>query len=57
MVDEVMKEELRLVSVRPSQRQIAYQQMEFNGFIHFTVNTFTGKEWGTGQEASAIFDP
>ncbi|MCI5584798.1 MAG: alpha-L-fucosidase [Lachnospiraceae bacterium] len=57
MVDEVMKEELRLVSVRPSQRQIAYQQMEFNGFIHFTVNTFTGKEWGTGQEVSAIFDP
>ena len=57
MVDEVLKEELRLVSVKPSPRQIAYQQMEFNGFIHFTVNTFTGKEWGTGKESPAIFNP
>lgn len=57
MIDEVMKEELRLVSVKPSQRQVAYQQMEFNGFIHFTVNTFTGKEWGTGKESPAIFNP
>ncbi len=43
--------------VLPSQEQIAYQQMEMVGFIHFTVNTFTGKEWGYGDEDPAIFNP
>ena len=38
--------EQRLISVVPSRRQIAHQRREFYGFVHFTVNTFTGKEWG-----------
>ena len=36
----------RLVQVVPSPRQFAYQQLEFYAFVHFTVNTFTGREWG-----------
>lgn len=47
----------RLTSVRPSGRQLALQQMEFYGFAHFTVNTFTGREWGDGTEDPAVFDP
>lgn len=47
----------RLVGIRPVQRQIQYQQMEFTGFAHFTVNTFTGKEWGDGDESPGIFNP
>lgn len=47
----------RYVSVIPSKRQLDYQQLEFYGFIHFTVNTFTGKEWGDGTESPAIFNP
>ena len=26
-------------------------------FVHFTVNTFTGKEWGDGSESPQIFNP
>ena len=40
---------VRLVNVVPSSRQAALQQMEFNSFVHFTMNTYTGKEWGRGQ--------
>lgn len=47
----------RLTAVRPSKRQLALQRLEFYGFAHFTVNTFTGREWGDGREDPAIFDP
>jgi alpha-L-fucosidase len=43
--------------VVPSAEQLAYQQMEYIGFVHFTVNTFTDKEWGFGDESPEIFNP
>lgn len=48
---------LKAVSIRPSDRQLAWQEGEFICFIHFGVNTFTGREWGTGKEDPNIFNP
>ncbi|MBK8946860.1 MAG: alpha-L-fucosidase [Ignavibacteriae bacterium] len=47
----------KAVSVLPDQRQYEWQQNEFTAFIHFGVNTFTGREWGTGFEDPKIFNP
>lgn len=47
----------KLTKIIPSERQIKFQQLEFYAFIHFTVNTFTDKEWGDGTESPEIFNP
>src|SRR5580698_8276385 len=41
----------------PSARQLEWEEMEFVGFAHFTVDTFTGKEWGYGDENENVFNP
>jgi len=41
----------------PSEHQLRWHQMEFYGFVHFTVNTFTDREWGLGDENESVFNP
>jgi alpha-L-fucosidase len=41
----------------PSERQLAWHEMEYYMFVHFTVNTFTDKEWGFGDEKESVFNP
>lgn len=41
----------------PTPRQIAWHEMEFYGFVHFNMNTFTNMEWGLGGESPALFNP
>ncbi len=41
----------------PSERQLRWHEVEFYRFLHFTMNTFTDKEWGYGDESPALFSP
>ena len=44
-------------AVRPTPRQLAWQQTGFNAFVHFGMNTFTDREWGDGTESPETFAP
>ncbi len=41
----------------PSPQQLAWQERELLLFVHFGMNTFTGKEWGDGRESPRRFLP
>lgn len=53
-----LEEKCRMAAhVIPSERQLAWQEMEFTCFICYGINTFTDKEWGTGKEDPQLFHP
>lgn len=55
-----MTEQERLdlyTSIVPNRRQFLIQEMKYYAFVHYTVNTFTNKEWGNGKESEQVFNP
>lgn len=41
----------------PTPQQMEWQRMELTAFLHFGINTFTGREWGDGSENPDLFQP
>ena len=43
--------------IRPSERQAAWQELEFTVFFHFGINTFADLEWGKKEVKAGLFNP
>lgn len=41
----------------PSERQLAWHELEYYAFVHFNMNTFSNMEWGFGDEKPEQFNP
>ena len=41
----------------PTTQQVNWLRMEWYAFVHFGINTYTGKEWGYGDESPNLFNP
>lgn len=56
--DATAEQKIDMVSrLVPTPQQLEWQQMEFTAFLHFGMNTFTGNEWGNGQDSPELFNP
>ncbi len=43
--------------VTPTPAQVKQAERAFYAFCHFTVDTFTDREWGLGTESETLFNP
>ncbi len=48
---------LKAAEITPSDRQLSLQRIEFYSFIHFSIATFSDREWGLGNERPSMFNP
>jgi alpha-L-fucosidase len=55
--DTIVELRAKAARVVPSERQLRWQALEFQAFVHFGMNTFTDREWGEGTENPKLFNP
>ena len=53
-IDEKVEMAAKLI---PTQKQLDWQKMELTAFIHYGMNTFTDRGWGSGTETPSQFTP
>ena len=53
-LDEIVE---KAAAISPSASQLEWQRLEFTAFVHFGINTFTGREWGDGKDDPALDVP
>ncbi|MDR1810601.1 MAG: alpha-L-fucosidase [Prevotella sp.] len=41
----------------PNEAQLQWHEVDFYGIIHLSLNTYTDKEWGYGDESVKLFNP
>jgi len=56
--EDTLEDRLRKAAhVKPSEAQLEWMEKEYIAYIHFGPNTFSGRQWGTGNEDMAIYAP
>ncbi len=48
---------LKSVGPLPEENQLGWQKMEYDAFIHFSINTCIDMAWGLGNEDPGLFNP
>ncbi len=56
--EDTLEDRLRKAAhVKPSEAQLNWMEKEYIAFLHFGLNTFSGRQWGTGHEDPSIYAP
>lgn len=56
--DDTINDRLKKAAhVKPSAAQIKWMEREYIAFMHYSPNTFTNRQWGTGQEDLTDYNP
>ncbi len=56
--EDTLRQRLKKAAhVAPSPAQLAWMRRGYIAFLHYSPNTFTNRQWGTGAETAADFCP
>lgn len=55
--DQTVSMPIEKVEPLPTEQQLNWQEAEMGMFIHYSMHTYTNKEWGDGNEPPETFNP